>query len=167
VILSPETLLNIFNLSVDDIDCSGLKLHLDKVFTFKGRGGLYRNTKNLPEVDEIKPNEKNLYILKPGAYKIRYKEVVKVPENTIALAIPRSTLLRAGATIYTAVWDPGYNGRGEGLMVVFNLSGIEIEVNAQIAQLIFIYMDKTTRYTYRGSYQNENIVYINKENPSP
>lgn len=157
MILSPETLLEIFNLRVNDIDCAGLKLHLDKVFVFKERGKLHCEYKYLPEVDEIKPNERNLYILGPGPYKIRYKEVIAVPNNAIALAIPRSTLLRAGATIYTAVWDPGYNGRGEGLMVVFNPNGIEIEISAQIAQLVFIYMDRKTNFTYRGSYQYENL----------
>ncbi len=157
MILSPETLLELFNLGIDDIDCAGLKLHLDAIFTFRGRGKLYRDLKYLPEVEEVKPNDKNIYMLSPGAYKIRYKELVNVPNNAIALAIPRSTLLRMGATIYTAVWDPGYSGRGEGLMVVFNQNGIEIEASAQIAQLIFIYMDKKTSFTYRGSYQYENI----------
>lgn len=158
MILSPETLLKLFNFGTEDIDCAGLRLHLDKVFIFKSRGKLYRDSKHLPEVDEIKPSEKNTYILNPGAYKIRYKEVVKVPDNAIAMAIPRSTLLRAGATIYTAVWDPGYSGRGEGLMVVFNPNGIEIEASAQVAQLIFIYMDRRTAFTYQGSYQYENIA---------
>ncbi|MEM2452891.1 MAG: deoxyuridine 5'-triphosphate nucleotidohydrolase, partial [Ignisphaera sp.] len=94
----------------------------------------------------------------PGGYRIRYREIVKVPENTIAIAIPRSTLLRIGATIHTAVWDPGYEGRGEGLLVVFNNHGIEIEHGAQIAQLVFISLDRITRYIYRGSYFRENIT---------
>lgn len=157
MILSPETLLELFNLRIDDIDCAGLKLHLDKIFTFRGKGKLYRESKHLPEVDEVKSNDQNIYVLSPGAYKIRYRELINVPNNAIALAIPRSTLLRMGVTVYTAVWDPGYSGRGEGLMIVFNPNGIEIEAYAQIAQLVFIYMDRKTSFTYRGSYQYENI----------
>jgi dUTP pyrophosphatase len=75
----------------------------------------------------------------------------------IALAIPRSTLLRSGATLFTAVWDPGCEGRGEGLLVVFNPYGVEIERRAQIAQLVFIRLDRETKFVYRGSYQRENI----------
>lgn len=134
-----------------------MKLHLDKVFGLASQGGIYKNTKKLSEVIEVKSNNNGIYTLAPGAYRIRYKEIVKVPENTMALAIPRSTLLRIGATVFTAVWDPGYEGRGEGLMVVFNPYGVEIEQGAQIAQLVFISLDKVTNFVYRGTYFRENI----------
>ncbi|MDK6029179.1 deoxyuridine 5'-triphosphate nucleotidohydrolase [Ignisphaera sp. 4213-co] len=156
VVLSPETIIELFGLSIDDVDCSGLKLHLDKVFVFKGKGVLAVNSRKLAEVEEAK-TENNVYHLAPGAYRIRYKEIVRVPSNAIALAIPRSTLIRNGTTIYTAVWDPGYEGRGEGLLTVFNPNGVDIEKGAQIAQLIFIKLDKETKFVYRGLYQKENI----------
>lgn len=156
-VLSAETLIKLLNLNRDQVDCSGLKLHIDKVFTFHSKGGLYANSKKLSEVEEVLPNENGVYVLSPGAYRIRYKEVVKVPENAIALAIPRSTLLRNGATIFTAVWDPGYEGRGEGLMVVFNPLGIEIERGAQVAQLIYVMLDRVTNFVYKGSYYRENM----------
>ena len=123
VVLSPETLIELFNIDEKSIDCAGIKLHLDKVFAFRGKGAILKETKSLAEVEEVKPIN-GIYKLPQGAYKIRYKEIVKVPPNAMALAIPRSTLLRCGATIFTAVWDPGYEGRGEGLMVVFNQNGI-------------------------------------------
>lgn len=157
VVLSPETLIQLLKLSKDQLDCSGLKLHLDKVFSLASQGGIYKNAKKLSEVIEVKSNNNGIYTLAPGAYRIRYREIVKVPENTMALAIPRSTLLRIGATVFTAVWDPGYEGRGEGLMVVFNPYGVEIEQGAQIAQLVFISLDKVTNFVYRGTYFRENI----------
>ncbi len=156
-VLSPETLMKIFNVKEEELDCGGLKLHLDKVFIPMGIGKISKESKTLPTYQEIQTNENNEYFLGPGAYKIRYKEFVKVPNNAIALALPRSTLLRMGATIYTAVWDPGYEGRGEGLMVVFNKDGIIIERGSQIAQLIFITLDKPTLFIYRGDYYRENI----------
>lgn len=157
VVLSPETLVQILGLGEDQLDCSGLKLHLDKVFNFVSLGGVYKSSKKLAEVIEVKPNDNGVYTLTPGAYRVRYKEIVKVPQNAMALAIPRSTLLRIGATVFTAVWDPGYEGRGEGLMVVFNPHGIEIEQGAQIAQLVFVSLDKVTRFVYRGTYFRENV----------
>jgi dUTP pyrophosphatase len=157
VVLSPETLIQLLKLTENQVDCSGLKLHIDKVFNFNSSGGVYKNSKKLSDAEEIKLNENGIYFLAPGAYRIRYKEVVKVPENAIALAIPRSTLLRNGATIFTAVWDPGYEGRGEGLLVIFNPFGIEIEQGAQVAQLVYIMLDRVTNFVYKGSYFRENI----------
>lgn len=155
-VLSPETIMMLFGLKEEDVDCSGIKLHLDKVFVFKGKALLAKNSRKLAEVEEVEADN-DVYHLMPGAYKIRYREIVKVPNNAIALAIPRSTLLRSGATIYTAVWDPGYEGRGEGLLTVFNSNGIDIEKGAQIAQLVFIRLDRETKFVYKGIYQRENI----------
>jgi len=156
VVLSPESLLQLLGVLEDAIDCAGLKLHLDKVFRFRSSGAITKDGKTLPEVEEVKPRD-SVFYLEPGAYRIRYAEVVKIPSNCIALAIPRSTLLRMGATIYTAVWDPGYEGCGEGLLTVFNPHGVSIERGAQVAQLVFIRMDRATSKLYRGTYFRENI----------
>lgn len=156
VVLSPETLVEVLGVGIDCVDCAGLKLHLDKVFRFRGCGALYRGGRSLPEVDEVEAVD-NVFRLEPGVYKIRYAEVVRVPKDCIALAIPRSTLLRMGVTLYTAVWDPGYEGRGEGLLTVFNPYGVVIERGTQIAQLIYIRMDRETSKLYRGVYYRENM----------
>ncbi len=154
--LAPETLSKLLGLSLDEMDCSGMRLHLDKVFRFKSAGMLGKSSKGLSDVEEIEPIE-GRYKLGCGCYKIRYREVVKVPNNCIAIAIPRSSLLRMGVVIFSAVWDPGYEGRGEGMMLVANPFGVELEVGAQIAQLVFISMDRATSKVYRGSYFRENI----------
>jgi deoxycytidine triphosphate deaminase len=52
----------------------------------------------------------------------------------------------------TAVWDAGYEGRGEGLLEVYH--GIELEQGARIAQLVLARADHEDTYT--GSYQGEN-----------
>jgi len=156
VALAPETLVRLLGLGIERVDCGGMKLHLDKVFRFLGPGTLSSGGKELPEVEEVKPVN-GLFKLDPGCYRIRYREVVRVPSNCIAIAIPRSSLLRMGVTLYSAVWDPGYEGRGEGLMVVLNPFGVKIEVGAQVAQLVFISMDRATARVYRGSYYRENV----------
>ncbi len=149
--------MKILSLPEEAIDCAGMKLHLDRVFRFRGMGTVTRIGKSLPEVEEVEPRD-GLFHLEPGAYRIRYAEIVKVPSDCIALAIPRSTLLRIGVALYTAVWDPGYEGRGEGLLTVFNPHGVAIERGTQIAQLVFIKMDRATTKLYRGSYYRENIA---------
>jgi len=114
---------------------AGFELTLRKVFKFKSHGVLdFDNSKR----------------------KISDNEIVKVPRDMIAIALPRSSLLRSGATILTAVWDPGYEGRPEALLVVFNSHGIRLFKNARLIQLVFIKASGVTR-GYRGIYQYENI----------
>ena len=91
-----------------------------------------------------------------GIYLVTYNEIVHLPENVTALAAPRSSLLRCGVTIETAVWDAGYSGRSQSLMVVYNSQGIRLQRNARIVQLIFFKLTQKTR-GYRGKYQGENI----------
>ena len=94
--------------------------------------------------------------LMPGAYIITYNEIVHLPKNVMALATPRSSLLRCGVTINTAVWDAGYSGRSQSLMVVYNPQGFRLQRNARIVQLVFFQLTQETE-GYRGAYQGENI----------
>ena len=94
--------------------------------------------------------------LVPGAYIITYNEIVHLPKNIMALARPRSSLLRCGVTVNTAVWDAGYSGRSQSLMVVYNPQGFRLQRNARIAQLVFLRLSQKTE-GYQGAYQRENI----------
>ena len=94
--------------------------------------------------------------LMPGAYVITYNEIVHLPKNVMALATPRSSLLRCGVMVHTAVWDAGYSGRSQSLMVVYNPHGFRVERNARIVQLVFYRLTQKTE-GYRGAYQGENI----------
>ncbi len=94
--------------------------------------------------------------LVPGAYIITYNEIVHLPKNVMALAHPRSSLLRCGVTVNTAVWDAGYSGRSQSLMVVYNPQGFRMQRNARIVQLIFLQLTQETE-GYQGAYQGENI----------
>ena len=42
--------------------------------------------------------------LMPGAYIITFNEVVNLPNDLMALARPRSSLLRSGVAVHSAVW---------------------------------------------------------------
>ncbi len=68
-------------------------------------------------------------------------------------AYPRSSLLRMGCTIYTAVHDPGYEGQPTYLMHVLN--PIIIYKDARIAQIVYIECNKVNG-EYEGIY-NEKI----------
>ena len=92
----------------------------------------------------------------PGAYIVTYNEIVHLPQNIMALARPRSSLLRCGVTVNTAVWDAGYSGRSQSLLVVYNPQGFRLQRNARIVQLVFLCLTGETE-GYHGAYQRENI----------
>ena len=98
----------------------------------------------------------NFIDLMPGAYIITYNEIIHLPKNVMALATPRSSLLRCGVAINTAVWDAGYSGRSQSLMVVYNPQGFRLQRNARIVQLVFFQLTQETE-GYRRAYQGENI----------
>ena len=95
--------------------------------------------------------------LMPGDYIITYNEIVHLPKDVMALARPRSSLLRCGVTVHTAVWDAGYSGRSQSLMVVYNSQGFRLQKNARIVQLVFFELTGETE-GYHGAYQEENIA---------
>jgi len=96
-------------------------------------------------------------LLKKGAYKIVYNEVVSIPKDCIALAYPRSSLLRCGAYLQCAVWDPGYEGRSESLLMVGNENGLRLKKDAKVVQLVFFKLEKEAKEGYKGRYHKENV----------
>jgi dUTP pyrophosphatase len=94
--------------------------------------------------------------LVPGTYIVTYNEIVHLPKNIMALGRPRSSLLRCGVTIGTAVWDAGYEGRSQSLLVVYNTRGFCVQRNARIMQLVFLELTGESE-GYNGIYQGENI----------
>jgi dUTP pyrophosphatase len=101
-------------------------------------------------------NKNGFIRLTPGIYSITYNEIVNLPRNVMALATPRSSLLRCGVTVNTAVWDAGYSGRSESLLVVYNPEGFELQKDSRIVQLVFFQLSGETE-GYNGTYQRENI----------
>jgi dUTP pyrophosphatase len=94
-----------------------------------------------------------VYRLPPGGYVVRYGETVSIPADHVGFIYPRSSLLRNSCMLDTAVWDAGYEGKGEGLLEVYH--DVEIEAGARIAQ--FVLAEANHEGTYDGTYQGENV----------
>ena len=94
--------------------------------------------------------------LRAGCYKIIYNEYVSVPIDACAFGFPRSSLLRCGADVRCAVWDPGYHGRSESLLVVHSAHGITLHKNAKVMQLVFVRLESAAHKGYEGQYKGEN-----------
>ncbi|MFC1905679.1 deoxyuridine 5'-triphosphate nucleotidohydrolase [Chloroflexota bacterium] len=95
--------------------------------------------------------------LLPGPYLVTCNEVVNLPKNVMALAKPRSSLLRCGVSVHTAVWDAGYSGRSQSLIVVYNPQGFRILQNARFIQLVFFRLSQEVSEGYTGIFQGENV----------
>jgi len=137
---------------------AGVDLSLKEVRVFEGSGRIdFDNSKRkISESRKMEFGSDGSIHLKAGCYKILYNEYVRIPSDCIALAFPRSSLLRCGAFLQCAVWDPGYEGRSESLLVVANQQGITFERNARVVQLVFFRLESKTAKKYRGKYQGEN-----------
>ena len=139
------------------IQMCGVELTVKSIenFTTVGKIGFSNDYRKLPTMIEGKISDS--IWLDPGAYLVTFNEVVEIPPDVMAIAKPRSSLLRMGATIETAVWDPGYKGRSQSLLVVYNPDGIIIQRNARMMQLIFFRLENDAEKLYTGIYQGENI----------
>ena len=131
---------------------NGVDLTLGTVFEQTDPGRIERGDKTVGERRELDPVD-GLYRLDPGGYIVRYGEHIRIPEEHVGFLYPRSSLLRNSCMLDTAVWDAGYEGRGEGLLEVHH--EIELEAGARLAQLVLA--DAQHQDTYTGSYQGENL----------
>jgi dUTP pyrophosphatase len=95
----------------------------------------------------------DVYRLDPGGYVVQYADLVRIPEGHVGFLYPRSSLLRNSCMLDTAVWDAGYEGRGEGLLEVYH--PVELEPGTRIAQLVLARAGHED--TYDGSYQREGV----------
>ena len=133
-----------------------ITLHHIETYTTQGTADYSNQERVIAETTPLEPDSEGWYILPPGAYKVVYNEIVNMPLDVAAIARTRSTLLRNGAALATAVWDPGYRGRSSSLLTVHNPHGTHLKRDARIAQLIFFKTD-TVQKGYSGAYQNERV----------
>ncbi|MEM4780103.1 MAG: deoxyuridine 5'-triphosphate nucleotidohydrolase [Halalkalicoccus sp.] len=137
---------------------NGVDLTLDAIFEPLEPGRITRNDTEIGKRQRVASAELDrkvpeTFYLESGGYIARYEEVIEIPEGHVGFVYPRSSLMRNGCMLDTAVWDAGYEGRGEGLLEAHY--DVELERGARIAQLVLAKADHEG--TYDGSYQGENL----------
>lgn len=136
---------------------AGIDITLKEICEFKSAGKIDFDNSERKISDVGTMNYENEEVkLSPGAYKVVFNEYVKIPSDVAGLCLPRSSLLRCGVTLECAVWDPGYKGRSEALLIVRNSHGVTLKRNAKIGQMVFIKLLDKTKELYSGAYQGEN-----------
>ncbi|MCL2140118.1 MAG: deoxyuridine 5'-triphosphate nucleotidohydrolase [Dehalococcoidia bacterium] len=154
---SPPLIENYLDLNLQ-LQTNGFDLSLRSISRLTSCGKLSLDNQNRvissQQIIEFEPG--GIVHLDPGCYSIVYNEIVNLPNDIMALGLSRSSLLRSGSSLHTAVWDAGYSGRSESLLVVHNSLGQKLEKNARVLQLVFLRLSGKSR-GYSGIYQGENL----------
>jgi len=153
IISSNDSIAGLVNEEIQD-QPAGTDLTVARIERLTGRGRIdFDNSKReIAQGKEVQAGK-----LDGGeAYRVTYNEKISVPPDAIGLVFPRSSVMRNGCHLVTAVWDPGYEGRGQGLLQVLNPSGIVLEENARVAQMILLELAQEVEEGYSGDYQGEN-----------
>ncbi|MCD6453085.1 MAG: deoxyuridine 5'-triphosphate nucleotidohydrolase [Dehalococcoidales bacterium] len=142
----------------EQVQSNGVDLTIGEIALLQSSGKITVSNaeRRLPDLAPLVFDGLGFIDLMPGSYLITYNEIVHLPRDIMALGTPRSSLLRCGVTVHTAVWDAGYSGRSQSLMVVGNPQGFRLQKNARVMQLVFLRLTGETE-GYQGIYQHENI----------
>ena len=147
-------------LSLDDqLQPNGFDLSLKEAarLTSEGSMGSGPDQRELSHTEILEFDREGWLRLSPGHYLISFNETVNLPLNLMALGRPRSSLLRSGVSIHTAVWDAGYRGRSQALLVVHNDQGYALQRDARLMQLVFFHLTEPASQGYQGRFHGENL----------
>ncbi len=144
--------------NISQMQPAGIDLTLKEVHELSDAGEIdFDNSKRrISDTKKLEFDATGKLHLSHGCYKIVYNEYVGIPLDCAAFGYPRSSLLRCGADVRCAVWDPGYHGRSESLLLVHNPKGIVLHKNAKVMQLVFVRLEAKAEKGYDGKYKGEN-----------
>ena len=135
----------------------GLDVRLETVWRPTAAGRIGLTEREIPPREALPFEPGGWQTLPAGGYVVRLCETVCLQKDIMALGFARSSLLRSGCGLFNAVWDAGYHGRSEVLLLVTNPSGFRVERGARIAQLVFFRLPSQTA-GYSGAYQGEHLA---------
>lgn len=152
------------NLDDKQYQPAGIDLKLGKIETFDiGDNkfyGVIDGLKVIPDRSELVMNAlsvngeiKSVYSLRPNVpYIATVQNSVKIDKNSAQFYVPRSTLLRCGVNVMTALGDSGYNGHLSFLIMNYLPVDFVITKGERFAQLVDIRVDGAVN-EYDGDYQ--------------
>ena len=159
LIEGPDSLVTDFVDLDTQVQPNGIDLTLGSLESLDGPGqiGITNDDRVLAAARDVAFGNDGFVTLQPGVYIARLNEAVRLPANVMAIAKPRSSLLRNGVAVHNAVWDAGYAGRSQVQMVVYNPAGFRVARNARIVQMVFMTLESATDSPYAGRYQGEHL----------
>ncbi len=145
------------NLQPGQYQPCGIDVTLKEAYRYRNAGKIDFDNKErkISDVEPVPFQSEDVHLAQ-GAYKVMFNEYVRIPKDAAAFCFPRSSLLRCGVSLECAVWDPGYEGRSEAMLVVRNEHGVTLKRNAKIGQMVFIRLLDSASSLYEGKYKGEN-----------
>lgn len=137
---------------------NGFDVTVGEVLEYTSAGEMADSNRSLSSTRPLPWSSTGGLKLEPGPYLAVLNERISLPLHLMALMQPRSSLLRSGVTVHTAVWDAGYRGRSQVMLTVLNPHGFRLGRNARIGQLVFFNLDRQLLQGYQGQYQDENLA---------
>ena len=159
LVLAQPPLLEGFQSLEEQLQPNGIDLTLQEVGLLRSPGFLGRRAdeRQVASTETLPFDSDGWLHLNPGPYLVTFNEVVNLPRDLMALGCPRSSLLRSGVGLHTAVWDAGYRGRSQALLTVHHPQGYRLQRDARLIQLVFFPLTQPVADGYSGSYQEENL----------
>jgi len=133
---------------------AGFDVTVSRIFSYPQDSFLLSVAKSEnSKLEELQSGKNNFFDLKEGAYFVELNEITTIPKDAIGMLLPRSTLLRNGLDLRTALFDPGYSGQPKVMLVCHRPASVERF--ARIGQLVVLKSDKEFPSQYAGRYQGE------------
>ena len=159
LILGSPPLIKAFVSLDQQLQPNGFDLTLQEVNALESPGamGAGSGQRELSSTEKMAFGPGGWLELSPGPYLLTFNEIVNLPLDLMALGRTRSSLLRSGASIHTAVWDAGYRGRSQALLVVHHHLGYRLQRDARLMQLVFFRLPRPVSQGYQGRFLDENL----------
>ena len=139
----------------DQLQQNGIDLRLAKAEKVVGVYEMYMDNKKdvRPDFIELQVVD-NCYYFEPGCqYALTFMEDVKVPSGMCATVIHRSSLNRFSSTIFSGLYDAGYESSGGCGAMMRPLIKTRIEIGTRVAQIVFDKAEEASLYD--GQYQRK------------
>ena len=159
LVAGPSPLIEDYLSLEDQLQPNGFDLTLRQVSRLTTPGSMGQGTqqREISGCETLDFGADGWLDLSPGPYLVTFNEVVNLPLDLMALGRPRSSLLRSGVSIHTAVWDAGYCGRSQALLSVQHPAGYRVQRGARLMQLVFFSLVRPAQEGYAGRYLGENV----------
>lgn len=164
MILGEEILKKMYPDFKDDLTPNGIDLRCSELFYINNTTdvGMYDEKKFLPKHSSAKLSKKQTrsgklvegWYLSPGVgYIINVDRKMKIPQDIVQLYYPRSTLLRSGVVLHTAVGDSGFNNTLSFLIINEGDNSFFLGKGERFCQAVSFEVEGGG--TYDGDYQGE------------
>jgi len=146
------------NVDENNIQPSGVDLRVKVVYRLKNGGYLGVKDRRTPDIEVVDKEVGRKVVLNPNEFVlVETMEKVNMPNDISAIILPRSSLFRCGASLHTAVVDPGYIGTLTFGMKNLSQFPFEIEIGSKIGQIVFEEVKGNTKL-YNGKYQGGKVT---------